>query len=87
MHPDLPKALLWERIVYLGLSDRQRPPYESHDWAPEDDELLRAEYPLGRAGAISATRKILARHPNWSHDAVAARARVLGLTITEASGP
>jgi hypothetical protein len=87
LHPDLPKALLWERIIYLGLSGRQRPPYEIHHWSPEDDELLRAEYALGRTGAISATRKVLARHPSWSHDAVAARARVLGLTNHRSERP
>lgn len=80
LHPGIPKKVIWERIVYLGLTERTRPPYDVHEWTQVEDDLLRAEYGKGRDGAHSATRKILALHPDWSHDAVAWRAQALGVT-------
>lgn len=79
-HPGISKRVIWERIVYLGLTERTRPPYDAHDWTEVEDAILIAEYGNGRDGAHSATRKILALHPDWSHDAVAWRAQALGLT-------
>ena len=79
-HPGLSKTLIWERIVYLGLTSRKRPPYDAHEWRDVEDEILRSEYGSGRTGAHAATEKILALHPDWSHDAVARRAQVLGVT-------
>ncbi len=78
-HPSLSTTLIWERIVYLGLTDRSRPPYQEHEWTPIEDDILRAEYGNGRKGAHSATSKIFALHPDWSHDAVAWRAQALGV--------
>ncbi|MCC6591030.1 MAG: hypothetical protein IT168_30375 [Bryobacterales bacterium] len=79
-HPGIPKSLIWERIVYLGLTERTRPPYDSHEWTEVEDAILIAEYGKGRDGARSATRKILALHPDWTHDAVAWRAQALEVT-------
>lgn len=79
-HPDISKRVIWERIVYLGLTERARPPYDSHDWTDAEDAILIAEYGNGRDGAHSATKKILALHPDWTHDAVAWRAQSLGVT-------
>ena len=78
-HPSLSRTLIWERIAYLELNVRTRPPYQEHLWTEIEDNILRAEYASGRKGAHSATSKILALHPDWSHDAVAWRAQVLGL--------
>lgn len=72
--------MIWERIVYLGLTERTRPPYDAHEWTQVEDDILRAEYGNGRDGAHSATRKILALHPDWTHGAVAWRAQALGVT-------
>ena len=77
--PSLSRTLIWERIAYLGLNVRTRPPNQEHLWTQIEDNILRAEYSDGRKGAHSATSKILALHPDWSHDAVAWRAQVLGL--------
>lgn len=79
-HPEIPKKVIWERIVYLGLTERTRPPYDVHEWTQVEDDILRAEYGKGRDGAHSATTKILALHPDWTHDAVAWRAQALGVT-------
>ena len=79
-HPGLSKDTIWERIVYLGLTSRKRPPYDAHEWTDVEDEILRSEYGSGRKGAHAATEKILALHPDWSHDAVAWRAQALGVT-------
>jgi hypothetical protein len=79
-HPGFSKKMIWERIVYLGLTKRTRPPYDAHEWTEVEDDILRAEYGKGRDGAHSATRKILTLHPDWSHDAVAWRAQALGVT-------
>ena len=78
-YPKLSQTLIWERIVLLGLTDRRRPPYREHEWTQIEDDILRAEYGNGRKGAHAATSKILALHPNWSHDAVAWRAQALGV--------
>lgn len=80
LHPEISKKVIWERIVYLGLTERTRPPYDVHEWTQVEDDILRAEYGKGRDGAHSATRKILTLHPDWSHDAVAWRAQALGVT-------
>ena len=77
--PSLSRTLIWERIAYLGLNVRTRPPYREHLWTKIEDNILRAEYSNGRKGAHSATSKILALHPDWSHDAVAWRAQALGV--------
>jgi hypothetical protein len=79
-HPGISKSLIWERIVYLGLTERTRPPYDTHDWTEREDAILIAEYGNGRDGAHAATKKILALHPDWTHDAVAWRAQALGVT-------
>lgn len=79
-HPAIAKAVIWERIVYLGLTDRTRPPYDGHEWSDVEDGILLAEYGRGREGAHAATMKILALHPEWTHDAVAWRAQALGVT-------
>jgi hypothetical protein len=64
----------------LGLTERTRPPYDTHDWTEREDAILIAEYGNGRDGAHAATKKILALHPDWTHDAVAWRAQALGVT-------
>lgn len=79
-NPGISKAVIWERIVYLGLTERTRPPYDWHEWTDVEDGILLAEYGSGRDGAHSATIKILALHPDWTHDAVAWRAHALGVT-------
>ena len=79
-HPGLSKTLIWERIVYLGLTSRKRPPYDAHEWTNVEDDILRSEYGNGRKGAHAATERLLALHPDWSHDAVAWRAQALGVT-------
>ena len=78
-HPGLSKAQIWERIVYLGLTNRKRPPYEEHEWTEVEDDILRAQYGDGRNGAHSAVGMILALHPDWSRDTIAWRAQVLGV--------
>ncbi len=78
-HPELPKDLIWARIVYLRLTTSKRRPYQEHPWTPEDDEILRQGYAQGRNGAIRAIDTILERHPEWSRDVVAGRAKRLGL--------
>jgi hypothetical protein len=78
-YPELPKDLIWARIVYLRLTTSKRPPYQEHQWTPEDDEILRQGYAQGRNGAIRAIDTILERHPEWSRDVVAWRAKRLGL--------
>lgn len=79
-HPAIAKVIAWERIVYLGLTKRTRPPYDVHEWTDVEDRILLAEYGTGREGAHTATMKILALHPEWTHDAVAWRAQALGVT-------
>jgi hypothetical protein len=79
-HPAIAKSVIWERIVYLGLTERTRPPYGLHKWTDVEDKILVAEYGSGREGAHAATMKILAIHPEWTHDAVAWRAQTLGVT-------
>ncbi len=79
-NPGITKALIWERIVYLGLTDRTRPPYDGHEWTEVEDGILLNEYGKGRQGAHEATAKILALHPDWTHDAIAWRAHALGIT-------
>lgn len=79
-HPGIAKSPIWERIVYLGLTKRTRPPYDSHEWTDVEDMILVAEYGNGREGAHAATMKILALHPEWTHDSVARRAHALGVT-------
>lgn len=78
-HPQLPRDLVWARIVYLRLTTSKRPPYQEHEWSPEDDEILRQGYAQGRNGAIRAIDAVLERHPEWSRDVVAWRAKKLGL--------
>jgi hypothetical protein len=85
-HPHLPKTVIWERIVYLGLTGRKRPPYEEHEWAQVEDDVLRAEYGHSHSESNAAIDKILLLHPAWSRDSVAWRAHVLGLT-NHRSGP
>jgi hypothetical protein len=80
MYPELPEELIWSRIVYLGLTNRKRPPYCRHEWTAVEDEILRSEYGRSRASSQHAIEKILALHPDWSRDAVIWRARTLGLT-------
>ncbi|MEQ1886591.1 MAG: hypothetical protein ABL967_16120 [Bryobacteraceae bacterium] len=79
-HPAIAKSVIWERIVYLGLTERTRQPYDVHKWTDVEDRILLAEYGNGREGAHGATVKILALHPEWTHDAVARRAHALGVT-------
>jgi hypothetical protein len=79
-YPQFSEDLIWSRIVYLGLTDRQRPPYRRHEWTAEVDEILREEYGRSRACSHDAIDKILAIHPDCSRDAVIRRARALGLT-------
>jgi hypothetical protein len=78
-HPGIAKSVIWDRIVYLGLTKRTRPPYDSHEWTDVEDQILIAEYGNGREGAHAATMKILALHPEWTHDAAARRAHALGV--------
>jgi hypothetical protein len=79
-YPQLSKAVIWDRIVYLGLTRRKRPPYEEHEWTQAEDDILRAEYGLGYTESNAAIDKILRLHPTWSRDTVIWRANVLGLT-------
>ena len=79
-HPHLSKTVIWDRIVYLGLTSRKRPPYEEHEWTDVEDEILRSEYGIGHAESNAAIDKILSLHPDWSRDTVTWRANVLGLT-------
>jgi hypothetical protein len=76
----LSERLIWSRIVYLGLTDRKRPPYREHEWTAVEDEILRSEYGRSRASSHEAIEKILAMHPGWSRDSIIWRARTLGLT-------
>lgn len=80
MYPELPEELIWSRIVYLGLTNRKRPPYCRHEWTAVEDEILRNEYGRSRTSSHHAIEKILAMHPDWNRDAVIWRARTLGLT-------
>lgn len=79
-YPHLSKTVIWDRIVYLGLTSRRRPPYERHDWTKVEDDILRAAYGLCHEESIAAIDKILLLHPTWSRDTVTWRANVLGLT-------
>ena len=79
-HPHLSKTAIWDRIVYLGLTRRKRPPYEEHEWTEVEDAILRAEYGTGHAESNAAIDKILGLHPDWSRNTVTWRANVLGLT-------
>ena len=85
-HPRISKAQIWERIVYLGLTERKRPPYDEHEWTEVEDDILRSEYGNGRNGAHAAASKILTLHPDWSRDTIAWRAQVLGVA-NHRSGP
>ena len=86
-HPGIAKSVIWDRIVYLGLTKRARPPYDSHEWTDAEDKILFAEYGNGREGAHAATVKILTLHPEWTHDAVAWRAQALGVTNHRSEPP
>ena len=79
-HITLSKEQIWSRILRLGLTNRKRAPYRTHDWSAEEDEILRNEYGRSRVSSHEVIEKILAMHPGWSRDAVVWRARVLGLT-------
>ncbi len=79
-HPQFSEDLIWLRIVYLGLTDRERPPYRKHQWTADEDGILRSDYGRSRASTQAAIEKILAMHPDWSRDAVVWRARALGLS-------
>ena len=79
-YPHLSKMVIWDPIVYLGLTGRKRPPHERHDWTKVEDDILRAEYGLCHEESIAAIDKILRLHPTWSRDTVTWRANVLGLT-------
>jgi hypothetical protein len=78
-HPEIPENLIWARIVYLGLSDRIRPPYRKHIWSREDDDILQRDYGRSRSASHAAIEEILRRHPEWSRDSVVWRAHSLGL--------
>lgn len=82
-HPEIPENVIWARILYLGLSDRIRPPYRKHRWCQEDDDILRRNYGRSRGDSHEAIEEILRRHPEWSRDSVIWRARVLGLSQVE----
>jgi hypothetical protein len=86
-HPELSEELIWSRIVYLGLTDRTRRPYQKHEWTDREDQILRAEYGRTRACSRDAINKILELHPGWSRDAVVWRARVLKLTQHRVTPP
>jgi hypothetical protein len=79
-HRQFSERLIWSRIVYLGLTDRKRPPYRKHEWTAEEDQILRNEYGRSRTSSHDAIEKILTMHPDWSRDTVICRARALGLT-------
>lgn len=80
LHPELTEEVIWSRIVYLGLTARQRPPYRSHHWTDREDAILRERYGHCKADRKAAIDAVLAMHPDWSRDAVVSRARALGLT-------
>lgn len=82
-HPEISENLIWARIVYLGLSDRIRPPYRKHIWSEQDDEILRRDYGRSRSASHEVIEEILRRHPEWSRDSVVWRAHVLGLSQVE----
>ncbi len=79
-HPQFSEGLIWSRIVYLGLTDRKRPPYCKRQWTAEEDEILRNAYGRSRASSQAAIEKVLATHPEWSRDSIIWRASALGLT-------
>lgn len=53
------------------------------NWTPEDDDLLRSQYPLGKKAAIATISAIQARHPGLTRREIAKRARALGLRCTD----
>ena len=85
-HPDRPATL--RQVLGNGVysSATSEPPSQDllkTNWVPEDDDLLRSQYPLGKKAAIAAISAIQARHPGLTRREIAKRARALGLRCTD----
>jgi len=81
-YPEISPATIWNRMVYLGLTKWKRRPYASHEWSPEDLQLLRSGYSNGRNGASRTIDALLHRHPDWSRTVVSWKAKSLGFSHT-----
>ena len=86
-HPQISPGMIWDRIVYLGLTTSKRPPYHHHEWTREDLELLRCGYGHGRNGASRTIDALLERHPDWSRSVVCRKAKALGLSHRRRNRP
>jgi hypothetical protein len=67
-------------MFYLGLTKSKRPPYSRHEWSPEDLQLLRSGYSVGRNGSSRTIDALRERHPDWPRSVISWKAKSLGLS-------